>query len=50
MYTTQVEYKLSDLKITLPDFKFLGSLLFLFGCSEVNSTLLITSELTNQNV
>ena len=25
------------------------AILFLFGCSEVNSTLLITSELTNQN-
>ena len=24
-------------------------ILFLFGCSEVNSTLLITSELTKQN-
>ena len=26
------------------------AILFLFGCSEVNRTLLITSELTNQNV
>ena len=25
------------------------AILFLFGCSEVNSTLLITSKLTNQN-
>ena len=25
------------------------AILFLFGCSEMNSTLLITSELTNQN-
>ena len=25
------------------------AILFLFGCSELNSTLLITSELTNQN-
>ena len=25
------------------------AILFLFGCSEVNSSLLITSELTNQN-
>ena len=25
------------------------AILFLFGCSEVNSTLLVTSELTNQN-